>query len=155
MTLAQKFKELRAERRMSLAAVGKRADMERTTIWKIENGYLPRGSTIQKACFRGLGLKKNSPEWEEIQALWTAEGTGDPITPQALAGQMAANYLRNNREMEQFLRVLSRLPKEAWAELDKAIRRPAVLQGLAALNSLYEQAETKGRSSRGQNKSGS
>jgi transcriptional regulator with XRE-family HTH domain len=145
MTLAQKFKDLRTDRRLSLADVSKRTGLERTTIWKIENGYLPRGSTLQKACFRGLGLKMNSPEWEEIQALWTAEGTGQPVTAQALAGQMAANYLRNNREMEQFFLAVSDLPQETWVELNKAIRRPAVLQGLAALNTLYEQTHAAGR----------
>lgn len=152
MTLAEKFKALRADRRLSLSETGKRAKLERTTIWKIENGFLPRGDTLQKACLRGLGLKKDGPEWEEMQALWTAEGTGQPVTPQALAGQMATNYLRNNREMEQFFITLAKLPKEAWTELDKAIRRPAVLQGLAALNALYEQAEATGRSNPGRRK---
>jgi transcriptional regulator with XRE-family HTH domain len=138
-----------------LADVSKRAGVERTTIWKMENGFLPRGETLRKAAIKGLGLKKDSPEWEELQALWTTERTGQPVTAQALAGQMATNYLKNNREMEQFFLTISKLPREAWEELDKAIRRPAVLEGLAALNSLYEQAEATGRRSNpGRNKFG-
>ncbi|MEZ0295520.1 MAG: helix-turn-helix domain-containing protein [Candidatus Methylacidiphilales bacterium] len=142
MTLAQKFKDLRAERQMSLADVGKAAGIERTTIWKIENGQLPRGATLQKACLRGLGLVKESREWEELQALWTAERTGQAVTAQSLAGQLAMNHMAGNREFEDFYRTVSELPKEAWAELDKAIRRPAVLKALAALNALYDAVES-------------
>jgi transcriptional regulator with XRE-family HTH domain len=143
MTLAQRFKQLRTERQMSLADVGKLAGIERTTVWKIEHGPLPRGGTLQKACLLGLGLTKDSREWEELQALWTAERTGHPVTAQALAGQMAVQFLKNNREMESFFIEVSRLSREDWVELDKAVRRPSVLKALAALNTLHDEAKEK------------
>ncbi len=154
MTLAKKFKLFRGERKMSLADVGNRAKLERTTVWKIENGFLPKGSTLQKACLRGLGLQKNSPEWQELQALWTAERTGQPVTAQALAGHIAANQRVNDQEMAKFYLAVSKLPPQSWIELQKAIRRPAVLQGLATLNALYEAAQAKGRSNLERRKSG-
>lgn len=153
MTLAKKYKELRSDRRMSLSDVGKRCGLERTTIWKIENGILPRGATLQKACLRGLGLKKDSNEWNELQALWTAERTGQPITAQDLAGEITAQLADGRADLTALLRSAAKLDKDDFLEIEKAIHRPAVLQGLRALNALYEQTTTVRRSSRGRNKS--
>ena len=138
MTFAKKMRALRTDRKMSLADVGKRAGVERTTVWKAENGALPRGDTLQKLCLRGLGITKQAREWKELLALWTTERTGQPVAAQALAGFMADRRAKNNREMAAFLRSAQKLPDATWAELEKAVRRPTVLRGLAALNAIYE-----------------
>lgn len=141
MTLAKKFKNLRATRGLSLADVGARADLERSTIWKIENGLRPRGSTLQRAALRGLGLGKNSADWSELRALWTSEGTGQSVSAQALDAEISDARLRANGELSAFIRAASRLSPEALADLQKAVQRPAVLRGLAALNEIYESTQ--------------
>lgn len=140
MTLAKKIKALRAERKLSLSDISKLTGLERTTAWKIEKGFLPRGSTLEKVCLLGLSLREDSEDWKEVLALWTAERTGQPITAKALASRMAAAQNDGDREMAQFYLSVSKLSPQLWGELQKAIARPSVLEGIAALNAIYETA---------------
>lgn len=145
MTLAQKMQALRAERGLSFNDIAELTGLQRTTAWKIEKGFLPRGGTLEKVCLRGLGLGKDSDDWKEALALWTAERTGQPITAEALAGHMAAAQDVGDSEMARFYEAVSKLSPKLWDELQKAVHRPSALEGIAALNAIYDAASRVGQ----------
>lgn len=137
-TLADKFKSLRADRGLSLADVGKRAGLERTTVWKIEHGFWPRGETLKAAVQLGLGVRVSSPEWQEVQALWAGQRVGQAINSKSLAKRMDLQDLKRSQDVDRLLAKLAKLPSKQWDQIEKAISRPAVMRGLANLNALYE-----------------
>jgi len=140
MTLADLTKRLRASKGLSLAQVAEKAGghITRATIWKVENGYLPRGTTLGHLA-AGLGLKPGSPAYVELVALWTnARIRKGNFSPQELAGTMAGQILDNDDENLGFWEKISALDPETFDELKKALDRPEVMAALASLNRVWE-----------------
>jgi len=141
MTFGQKFRQLREARELSMRKLATRAKCSYGTIWKIEmNQMLPKSRVLQDLCLRGLQLGQDSPEWEELRALWAADGTGTKMTPQMISIQASKRFMSGNKEVLEFFKALSKLPQSDWDQLKKAAQRPAVLRGLAALNLTYDEA---------------
>ncbi|MDR1190628.1 MAG: helix-turn-helix domain-containing protein [Verrucomicrobiales bacterium] len=138
MTLSQKLKTLREKQHLSLAEIAKKTKLERTTIWKAENGERPRGSTLQKLCLHGYGIAPISAEWKEIQALWVTESTGTALRAQDIILYGAVHEAATLKESAAFRRALAKLTDDQWRELSKAVTRPTVMEALAALNRLFE-----------------
>jgi hypothetical protein len=78
MTLAQHFRALRAERKLSLRDVGKRAKLNQVTIWKIENSCTVRANTLGRA-LRALGLREEHGDFILAFTLWVREQYPAPI----------------------------------------------------------------------------
>lgn len=81
-SLANYFRSLREAQDLSLEAIAKRAGVNRTTIWKIENGKPIRPMTMREIATRGLLLKESSKEYADLVALWVvSRGLSDEPQP--------------------------------------------------------------------------
>jgi transcriptional regulator with XRE-family HTH domain len=69
-TLANYFKEIRESKNLTMEDIGKRAGLDRSTIWKIENGRPIRPGTMRTIAKRGLRLKESSQEYATLVSLW-------------------------------------------------------------------------------------
>lgn len=144
MTLGEYLKGLRDRRGLSLAEVAAVPGLQRATVWKVENGHLPKGKTLT-GILDGLGAKPDSADYREAIALWTNQRTrGGLFRPNELAGILDDQTEANRELMREFLAVVSGLDARDFAALLAAARRPAVLHALNALH----QAEPDGYSRR-------
>jgi transcriptional regulator with XRE-family HTH domain len=138
MTFGQKIRELRTKAGLSMYELGNRCGTPRNIIWKAEHGKtVPRPITMRKIA-AGLGIAEGSKAWQELHTLWGGDRTGQTISAHALTVGMKDVVSKNNKEMQAFLKSISKLSGDDFEEIRKAITRPAVVAGIRALNALFE-----------------
>lgn len=135
MKLSSYMKNLRENRRKSLAEVANVTGMQRATVWKVENGHLPKTGTLKKI-LEGLGIGPRSKHYKEAVALWTNERMEkDMFEPAELSSKIAKQRRMSAKEIDEFVESLSALSSQEFAAIVLAAKRPEVLR---ALNAIYE-----------------
>lgn len=111
-------------------------------LFKIEKkGGLPTAATLSIILKTGFGIKEESPAWKEFWALWTNERMGEStgsFRPQELVNKLETQKISNHAKGDAVIAAIAKLSQADFNQLELALRRPAVLAGLAALNASYD-----------------
>jgi len=130
------LKSLRESKKMSFGDVANKAGVQRTTAWKAENGYLPKGGTLKKLC-TGLGLHPESSEAKRVHALWLSARTGQEVTPAQVRASIKSLNNQKQKELDAFLAQaavdLEAVSSDLYPELLEIIRNPELISTLARL----------------------
>lgn len=138
MTLAQKIKEIRFSKKLSLEDVAHAGGFARTLLWRVEHGLsVPRPVTFSKM-LKGLGISAASKEGKEMQLLWGGARTDHSISHEEVSAGLNKVVAQKSKVMQEFLSDVENLSPDTFIELCKAVKRPAVLTGLKSLNALFE-----------------
>jgi transcriptional regulator with XRE-family HTH domain len=136
-TLANRFKQLREAQELTLEAVAGRANSNRSTIWKIENGKPVSPHTLSQSAKVGLGLAEGSEEYAELVALWVvSRGLSDE--PQLNIGKALTRVTKSGgqRLMKDAAKIASAIQPLSLNDqraLTSAIEKPEALSALVAL----------------------
>ncbi|MFV0415962.1 MAG: helix-turn-helix domain-containing protein [Chthoniobacterales bacterium] len=69
MTRGKKLYPLRTASKYTLEDVARKGGFSKTLLWRFEHGKsAPRPKTLESVLY-GLGVSKNSPDWQEVYAL--------------------------------------------------------------------------------------
>ena len=138
MKLAKEFKKIRSKKLLSLADVANKCDITRSTIWKLEQGNLPKGENFKIIISKGLGIKKDSAQYRRLVGLWTAERLGaQTMTDETLSSQIKANENELRWEAKELLTLIKGLSSNQLEQIKLTLERPQVLDALETLNELY------------------
>ncbi len=138
MSLAKEFKAIRTKKLLSLADVANKSELTRATIWKMEQGSLPKGNNFEVIISDGLGLKKSSNDYKRLIGLWTAERIkGQGMNADSIAEKINRHENGLNDEAKELLNLLRELDTHQLEQIKMAMERPQVLLALETLNELY------------------
>tara|TARA_R100000808_G_scaffold25089_2_gene61691 strand:+ start:9476 stop:9898 length:423 start_codon:yes stop_codon:yes gene_type:complete len=138
MKLAKEFKKIRNSKFLSLADVANKCGITRSTIWKIEQGKLPKGENFELIISKGLGIKKNSATYKKLIGLWTAERLGShSMSDNALSAKIEMHSDELNDDAQKLLQLMKGLSHDQVQQIKLAIERPKVLGAIETLNELY------------------
>ena len=138
MTLAKEIKKIRAKKFLSLADVANKCGITRSTIWKLEQGNLPKGENFEIIISKGLDIKKNTTQYKQLIGLWTAERLGSQtMSNDALASKIETYGIELKDDASEFLELLKKLSPVQMEQIKLAMERPQVLLALEILNDLY------------------
>ncbi|MEI7532843.1 MAG: helix-turn-helix transcriptional regulator [Verrucomicrobiae bacterium] len=138
MTFGQKIRELRIAAGLSMFELGRRCGLPRTVIWKTEHGKtLPRTDTVSKIA-AGFGMAPGSKSWKELHSIWGGDRIGHTLSTQTLAAGLKDVAGNNQKQVQAFLKSVSKLSADDFEEIRKALSRPAVIAGIRILNALFE-----------------
>lgn len=120
--LADMFAKLRETRGLSQAEVARRSSVDKSTVWKLEQGRSIRAPTLRQICMDGLGLGDESSEYKRLLALWTME-----------QGNVQFDLRSIGRAKHSRQRELDRLADDVAAILDELPvgERKAIVRALA------------------------
>lgn len=138
MKLAKELKKIRNEKFLSLADVAEKVEVTRATVWKLEQGSLPKGENFENIITKGLGIKKGTKQYKELIGLWTAERLGSTtMSDEVLSSKIEGHENELNSDAEELIALLNELSPSEMEQIKLAMERPQVLEALATLNELY------------------
>jgi len=138
-TLANYFYDLRGDR--SMEDIAKRAGLDRSTVWKIENGVNIRPGTLRKIAIEGLMLKETSQEYANLVALWiVSRGLSDEPQP-SIAKSLNRISKRISKQIEKNAILIAEsiqpIRIEDQKSIIKALNNPDAMGAIIALARHY------------------
>jgi transcriptional regulator with XRE-family HTH domain len=146
-TLDEEIRLLRGGR--SVLAFSRLTGVRRKTLSDAENGQRIWLASLKKVA---EGTKLGQREWADLLTSWVRRELGDEADLVKVESALQVDHLRPQSSLANVGELLTNLfavrPNENQCEILKALARPEVLQGIAALNRIWEASSNSSTSPR-------
>tara|TARA_R110000764_G_scaffold227597_2_gene317785 strand:+ start:4543 stop:5001 length:459 start_codon:yes stop_codon:yes gene_type:complete len=141
--LAERFKELRDEKGLSLRDVanattnkkGKKLNVR--TPWNVENQLAIRLETLKTIVTQAFGLREGSDQYKELMALWMQASGMNTATPASIDKGVDVSKIKTTKKTQRFLTklapVIQRIPVEDEKDILAALSNPMIIKALKAI----------------------
>ena len=105
-TLQDTFKALRSDKRLTLADIGSKCDLDPTTVLKVESGKRVRWTTLHIILTAGMQVHPDTPGYQEIHNLWVDDQAvaADELSPENSKKKLSVHAAAAMRELREIVR---------------------------------------------------
>lgn len=107
-TLGSKVAELRAERSLTMADIGKLCDISEASYWKVEHDRSIRWETVHLISVVAFKLKPASDQYQALHALWlkNRQTMAESQTPDFATSKLSKHAIEAGRKFRILIRDL-------------------------------------------------